>query len=127
MIPFIFLYGGGRSVVVDGDRDISGRRIHIILLAISVFFGDQAEELDRTKAQQPCSLLMMYRWSACPWMCQTGADGTNTTTSMFMMCHVGNTMVVRGYGWKLLSPRLANMKSYVKPYLVAKTHPTTTP
>jgi hypothetical protein len=28
---------------------------------------------------------MMYRWSECPWMCQTGADGVNTTTSMTMM------------------------------------------
>jgi hypothetical protein len=28
---------------------------------------------------------MMYGWSECPWMCQTGADGVNTTTSMTMM------------------------------------------
>ena len=28
---------------------------------------------------------IMYRWSECPWMCQTGADGVNTTTSMTMM------------------------------------------
>ena len=57
MIPFISLYGGGRSFVVDGDRDIRRRRsarvlvIQIILFAVFVFFGDQSEELDRTKAQ----------------------------------------------------------------------------
>jgi len=28
---------------------------------------------------------MMCRWSMCPWMCQTGADGVNMTTSMSMM------------------------------------------
>ena len=45
MIPFIFLYGGVRSIVVDGDRDIRRRCsarvviIHIILLAIFVFLG----------------------------------------------------------------------------------------
>jgi hypothetical protein len=44
MIPFISLYGGGRSVVVDGDPDIRRRRarivtIQIILKAIFVFFG----------------------------------------------------------------------------------------
>ncbi len=56
MTPFISLYGGGRSVVVDGDRDI--RRcgsvrvviIKIISLAVFVFLGGQSEELDRTKA-----------------------------------------------------------------------------
>ena len=57
MIPFISLYGGGRSVVVDGDRDIRRRRstrviiIQIILLAVFVFLGDQSEELDQTKPQ----------------------------------------------------------------------------
>jgi hypothetical protein len=57
MIPFISLYGGGRSVVVDGDRDIRCRCsarvviIQIISLAIFVFLGGQLEELDRTKAQ----------------------------------------------------------------------------
>jgi hypothetical protein len=57
MIPFISLYGGGRSVVVDGDRDIHRRRsarvviIHIILLAVFVFLGGLSEELDQTKAQ----------------------------------------------------------------------------
>ena len=56
MIPFISLYRGGRSVVVDGDRDIRRRRsvrvviIQIILLAVFVFLGGQSEELDRTKA-----------------------------------------------------------------------------
>ena len=52
MIPCIPLYGGGRSVVVDGDRDI--RRCHsarvviiqIILLAVFLFLGGQLEELD---------------------------------------------------------------------------------
>ena len=42
MIPFIFLYGGGHSVIVDGDCDCDIRRrrnglvviIHIILLAV---------------------------------------------------------------------------------------------
>ena len=40
MIPFIFLYGGGHSVIVDGDCDILRRCnglvviIHIISLAI---------------------------------------------------------------------------------------------
>ena len=57
MIPFISLYGGGRSVVVDGDRDIRRRRsarvviIQIILLAVFVFLGGLSEELDQTKAQ----------------------------------------------------------------------------
>ncbi len=45
MIPFISLYRGGRSVIVDGNRDI--RRCHsarvviiqIILLAVFVFLG----------------------------------------------------------------------------------------
>ncbi len=36
-------------------------------------------------------------------------------------------MVVRGCGWKYLTLRLLNIKSYVKPFLVAKTHPTNTP
>jgi hypothetical protein len=57
MIPFISLYGGGRSVVVDGDRDILFCRsarvviIQIILVAVFVFLGGQSEELDQTKAQ----------------------------------------------------------------------------
>ncbi len=57
MIPFISLYGGGRSVVVDGDCDIRHCRsariviIHIILKAIFVFLGGKLEELDQTKAQ----------------------------------------------------------------------------
>ena len=57
MIPFISLYGGGRSVVADGDRDIRCRRsarvviIQIILLAVFVFLGGLSEELDQTKAQ----------------------------------------------------------------------------
>ncbi len=53
MIPFISLYGGGRSVVVDGDRYIRRRRrsirvviIQIILFAVFVFLGGQSEELD---------------------------------------------------------------------------------
>ena len=60
MIPFISLYGGGRSVVVDGDRDIRRRRsarvviIQIILLAVFVFLGGLSEELDQTKAQWHC-------------------------------------------------------------------------
>ena len=57
MITFISLYEGGRSVVVDVDRDIRRRRstgviiIQIILLAVFVFLGGQLEELDLTKAQ----------------------------------------------------------------------------
>ncbi len=49
MIPFISLYGGGRSVVVNGDRDIRRRRsprviiIQIILLAVFVFLGGLSE------------------------------------------------------------------------------------
>jgi hypothetical protein len=60
MITFISLYGGGRSVVVDGDRDIRRRRsarvliIQIISFAVFVFLGNQSEELDRTKAQWHC-------------------------------------------------------------------------
>ena len=60
MIPFISLYGGGRSVVVDGDRDIRRRRsarvviIQIISLAVFVFLGSLSEELDQTKAQWRC-------------------------------------------------------------------------
>ncbi len=60
MIPFIFLYGGGCSVVVDGDRDIRPRCsarvviIQIILLAVFVFLGGLSEELDQTKAQWHC-------------------------------------------------------------------------
>ena len=57
MIPFISLYEGGCSVVVDGDGDI--RRCHsarvviiqIILLAVFLFLGGLSEELDQTKAQ----------------------------------------------------------------------------
>jgi hypothetical protein len=57
MIPFISLYGGGRSVVVEGDRDIRRCRsarvviIQIISLAVFVFLGNQSEELDQTKPQ----------------------------------------------------------------------------
>ena len=57
MIPFISLYGGGCSVIVDGDRDIRRCRstrvliIQIISFAVFVFLGNQLEELDRTKAQ----------------------------------------------------------------------------
>jgi hypothetical protein len=60
MITFISLYGGGRSVVVDGDRDIRRRRstrviiIQIISLAVFVFLGGRSEELDLTKAQWRC-------------------------------------------------------------------------
>ena len=56
MTPFISLYGGGHSVIVDGDRDVRRRRsvrvviIQIISLAVFVFLGGQSEELDRTKA-----------------------------------------------------------------------------
>jgi hypothetical protein len=54
MIPFISLYGGGCSIVVDGDRDIrcccSARVviIQIIWIAIFVFLGGLLEELDQT-------------------------------------------------------------------------------
>ena len=57
MIPFISLYEGGCSIVVDGDRDICRRRsarviiIQIILLAVFVFLGGLSEELDQIKAQ----------------------------------------------------------------------------
>ena len=60
MIPFISLYGGGRSVVVDGDRDIRRCRsarvviIQIILFAVFVFLGGLSEELNQTKAQWRC-------------------------------------------------------------------------
>ena len=60
MIPFISLYEGGCSIVVDGDRDICRRRsarviiIQIILLAIFVFLGGLSEELDQIKAQWRC-------------------------------------------------------------------------
>jgi hypothetical protein len=58
MIPFIIFYGGGRSVVIDGDRDICHRHsarfdiIHIVLLAVFLFLGSQSKELDQTKAQR---------------------------------------------------------------------------
>ncbi len=57
MIPFISLYGGGRNVVVDGDRDILFHHstrvviIQIISFAVFVFLGGQSEEVDQTKAQ----------------------------------------------------------------------------
>ncbi len=57
MIPFISLYGGGCSVIVNGDRNIRRRRIarvviiQIILLAVFVFLGGLLEGLDQTKAQ----------------------------------------------------------------------------
>ena len=57
MTPFISLYGGSRSVIVDSYHDIRHRSsvrvviIHIILLAVFVFLGGQSEELDQTKAQ----------------------------------------------------------------------------
>jgi len=56
MTTFISLHEGGRSVIVDGDRDIRRCRsvrvviIQIILLAVFVFLGSQLEELDQTKA-----------------------------------------------------------------------------
>ncbi len=49
MIPFISLYGGSCSVVVDGDRDIRRCRsarvviVQIILLAVFVFLGGLSE------------------------------------------------------------------------------------
>jgi hypothetical protein len=58
MIPFIIFYGGGRSVIVNGDRNIrcchSARFviIHIVLLAVFPFLGGKLEELDQTKAQR---------------------------------------------------------------------------
>ncbi len=57
MIPFIIFYGGGRSVIVNGDCDIRRRHsarviIHTVLLAVFVFLGGQLEELDQTKAQR---------------------------------------------------------------------------
>ncbi len=60
MIPFIIVYGGGPSVILDGNRDICCSHsthfiiIHIILLAIFVFLGGQMEESDQTKAQRYC-------------------------------------------------------------------------
>ena len=57
MIPFISLYGGCCSVVVDSDHDIRRRCsarvviIQIISFAVFVFLGGQSEGLDRTKAQ----------------------------------------------------------------------------
>jgi len=60
MTPFISLYGGGHSVVVDGVRDIRRCRsvrvvfIQIISLAVFVFLGSQSEELDQTKARWHC-------------------------------------------------------------------------
>jgi hypothetical protein len=57
MIPFISFYGGGCTVVVNGDRDIHRCRsarvviIQIISLAVFVFLGGLLEELDQTKAQ----------------------------------------------------------------------------
>jgi hypothetical protein len=57
MIPFVSLYEGGRSIVVDGDRDICRHRsarniiIQTIPLAVFVFLGGLLEELDQTKAQ----------------------------------------------------------------------------
>jgi hypothetical protein len=58
MIPFIFLYGGDHSVVVNSDRYIhcchSTRIviIHLIPLVFAVFLG--VEKLDQTKAHQRC-------------------------------------------------------------------------
>jgi hypothetical protein len=53
MIIFISLYGGGRSVVVDG-RSTRVIIIQIISLAVFVFIGSQSEELDLSKAQWRC-------------------------------------------------------------------------
>ena len=36
-------------------------------------------------------------------------------------------MVVHGCGWKYLTLRELDFKSYVKPFLIAKTHPTNNP
>jgi hypothetical protein len=53
MIPFIIFYGGGQSVVDDGDHDFphchSARIviIRIILLAVLVFLDSQSKELDK--------------------------------------------------------------------------------
>jgi hypothetical protein len=60
MIPFISLYVGSHSIVVDGDRDIRRRRsarfviIQIIPLAVFVFLGGLSEKLDQTKALWRC-------------------------------------------------------------------------
>ncbi len=57
MIPFISLYGGGRSIIFDGNQDIHCRRsarvviIQIMSLAVFVFLGGLSEELDQIKAQ----------------------------------------------------------------------------
>jgi hypothetical protein len=59
MIPVILIYGGGRSIVVDGNRDI--RRVAVAPASSSstsfrspllVFLGGQSEELDQSKAHR---------------------------------------------------------------------------
>jgi hypothetical protein len=70
---------------------------------------------------------MMNRWSECPWMCQTGADGVNTTTSMTMM---SSCRKYHGYArlWmEVPYPTVAYINSYVIPFLdpfsLPKQHP----
>ena len=89
MITFIFLYGGGHSVIVNGDCDIRRRRnglvviIHIISLGIFVFLGGQLEELDQTKARH--HMIMMLMNMECVPMDVPGADSVNMMTLMSMM------------------------------------------
>jgi hypothetical protein len=52
---------------------------------------------------------MMYRWSECPWMCQTGADGVNTTTSMTMMLSCRKYHGCARCGWKYLTLQEPNL------------------
>jgi hypothetical protein len=90
MITFIFLYGGGHSVIVDGDCDIRRHRnglvviIHIISLGIFVFLGGQLEELDQTKAHWH-HMIMMRMYMECVPMDVPGADSVNMMTLMSMM------------------------------------------
>ena len=53
-------------------------------------------------------------------MCQLGVDGLNTMTSMTMML---SHQKYHGCAWLWIEELY--IKSYVKPILIAKTHPTT--
>ncbi len=83
-----------RSVVIDGDRDIRHRHsarfiiifiIHIVHRFVSRFCVPWQPIGGIGSNQGTAALTMMYGWSGCPWMCQTGANCVNTTTSISVM------------------------------------------
>ena len=112
MIPFISLYRGSHRVVVNGNRDIHWcRSAHAIIINI-IFFSHVCVPWQPIGGigpnQDTVASTMMYKWSACPWMCQTEAEGANTMTSMSMIRNTMDVQVADGstlpYGSFVLNP-----------------------